>query len=558
MAGLESSFTPSNWGKPLGYSGPEELVADPATKLTKRYTTSAVNQQQNFAGYVDPNTGAKFSGYSTPPTVKAQTNWGKISAAPAVAPTINYGKNLDTTLYQGLDMGRTIAQSAAQAAQFSPVEFFLGASPLLRGVDFSGPMGYFRNVFNQINSGVNPDFFVDTNKLALDAKEAAKRLNLSPGEIKRMIAGINPSISEVTSQAASAAAALNDPSKISAQAGQMAKALNQKYIDEFDSAMPGYKQNMQKTNEITSNYLVGKIPQDVVDQIFRNSAAKGFTTGLYGGGLGRNIVARDLGLTSLQLQSSGAALLDQTAKLAATMARETMPVSGAEFTSQLITNPSTIFSTISQYNHVDPTSIFNSVYVKPSDIYNNMANMAQQSTIARANFEASKMIAPGQVFAALTDQALYNSQIANSNALNAWQSQALPGQFDITTGKYVGFKPGERLDYRPTPPGYQIQLPEAPAPTTPTAAQKLAALQRPKISSNFNPRSASALNARYVEELAANTAAYYRQKESLEAQVEEESRQAQQQAQERAREAQQMAFNLQNWTGSAYRPQMRG
>jgi len=343
--------------------------------------------------------------------------------------------------------------SGASQAQATPVEFFLGAAPTMQGVDLSGVMGNFRNTFNQINSGVNPNFFVDQNQLVADAKSAAQKLNLSPAQIKSMIAGINPSISDVTNQAAAAAAQLNDPTKIGTQANKMAEILNKKYIDQFDSAMPGYKANMAKTNEITSNYLAGKIPTDVVDQIFRSSAAKGFATGLYGGGLGRNLVAKDLGLTSLQLQTAGAGLLDQTAKLAATVGREMMPVSGAEFVNQLITNPATIFSTIAQYNHVDPTSIFNAVYVKSSDVYNNMANMAQQSTMARANFEASKMVPPSLVFGALTDQAQYNSQISNSNALNAWQSQALPGQFDIKKGQYVSFKPGEYSATRPNLPG---------------------------------------------------------------------------------------------------------
>ena len=358
--------------------------------------------------------------------------------------------------------------SSAGQAQATPVEFFLGASPTMQGVDLSGVMGDFRNTFNQLNSGVNPSFFVDQNQLASDAKSIASTLNLTPTQIKNMISGINgapklTSISEITSQAASAATTLNNADKIAGQASEMANKLNQKYINQFNSAMPGYQQNMAKANKITTDYLAGKIPQDVVDQIFRSSAAKGFATGLYGGGIGRNIVARDLGLTSLQLQSAGAGLLDQTARLAATVGRETMPITGAEFASQLITNPASILSAITSTanantailnrDHVDPTAIFNAVYVKPSDVYNNMANMAQQSTMARANFEASKLISPSQVFSALTDQAQYNSQIANANALNAWQSQALPGQFDVKKGQYVSFKPGEYLATRPNLPG---------------------------------------------------------------------------------------------------------
>ena len=398
--------------------------------------------RQTFEQVSAPGPGSLWANM---PTSSQYKNTGGPRTLPAKQQPSGGGGSAGSRLGAGL--------SGASQAQATPVEFFLGAAPTMQGVDLSGVMGNFRNTFNQINSGVNPNFFVDQNQLVADAKSAAQKLNLSPAQIKSMIAGINPSISDVTNQAAAAAAQLNDPTKIGTQANKMAEILNKKYIDQFDAAMPGYKANMAKTNEITSNYLAGKIPTDVVDQIFRNSAAKGFATGLYGGGLGRNLVAKDLGLTSLQLQSAGAGLLDQTAKLAVTVGREMMPVSGGEFVNQLITNPATIFSTIANYNHVDPNAIFNAVYVKSSDVYNNMANMAQQSTMARAQFEASKLVSPSQVFSALTDQAQYNSQISNANALNAWQSQALPGQFDIKKGQYVSFKPGEYSATRPNLPG---------------------------------------------------------------------------------------------------------
>jgi hypothetical protein len=541
---LEATFQPSSWGQPMGSSTSETQIQDPATGLIKRYSTSS-NGQKNFMGYLDPETGKTFSSYSKKPTAQSLQNWGQ---------TTTGGFNPGSSGGSGGSGAFSLGQAAAQSAQASPVEFFLGSAPTLKGVDLSGAIGDFRNVFNQLNSGVNPNFSVDTNQLASDAKAVAQKLNLSPGQIKQMISGINPSIGEVTAQAAAAAATLNDPEKIGKQANRMAEILNKKYIDQFDSVMPGYKQNMEKTNQITSNYLAGKIPQDVVDQIFRNSAAKGFTTGLYGGGIGRNIVARDLGLTSLQLQSAGAGLLDQTAKLAATVGRETMPVSGESFVGQLITNPATIFSTIAQYNHVDPTAIFNAVYVKPQDVYNTMASMAQQSTMARAQFEASKLISPTQVFSALTDQAQYNSQIANSNALNSWQSQALPGQFDISTGKYIGFKPGERLDTRPTPPGYEAQVGAGSASAAVAgggAAAQLASLQKPTMSSAYNPRGNPAANARYIQQLSADMAAYNDRKASLE-------QQAAYEAQQSAQTAQQRTFALQNWMGSAYTPQLRG
>jgi len=354
-----------------------------------------------------------------------------------------------------------------------PIEFYLGAAPSLSNLDLSSAMGNFRTAFNQINSGVNPNFNVDQGKLTADAKAAAASLNMSPAQIKAMIAGINPTTGEIISDVQSISKALNPKSgeQISAEAAayaessssKIANTLNKKYQDEFESAMPGYKVNMRAANDLTSTYLAGKLPQGVVDEVFRNSAAKGFTTGLFGGGIGRNMTARDLGLTSLQLQTAGANLLQQTANIANSVIQSTMPVSGAEFVSGLasnysntaarfITDPNQIFSSVVNMKRVDPNTIFNAVYVQPSQVYNQMASMAQQSTLARANFEASKLVPPSQIFDALTSQAQYNSQINNANALNAWQSQPLPGQFDIKKGKFIGFTPGTYSATRPDAP----------------------------------------------------------------------------------------------------------
>jgi len=333
-----------------------------------------------------------------------------------------------------------------------PIEFFLGAAPTIENLDLTSPISNFRNTFNQLNSGVNPNFFVDQQKIASDAKSVAAKLNMSPEQIKAFIAGVNPTTGQLIADAKQISETLNNPGVIAAKAEAIASGLNKKYQDEFESAMPGYKANMQAANNLTSTYLAGKIPQDVVDQIFRNSAAKGFTTGLLGGGIGRNIVARDLGQTSLQLQTAGANLLQQTANIANSVLQSTMPVTGEALASRFITDPGQIFSTVANMKRVDPTSIFNAVYVPPSQIYNQMASAAQQSTMARANFEASKMIAPSQVFDVLTTQAQYNQQINAANALNAWQSQPLPGQFDIKKGQYVGFKPGTYSPTRPNNP----------------------------------------------------------------------------------------------------------
>jgi hypothetical protein len=65
------------------------------------------------------------------------------------------------------------------------------------------------------------------------------------------------------------------------------------------------------------------------------------------------------------------------------------------------------------------------------------------------------MVNPAAIYDTLQTQAQSNWNTANANLINAWQSQARPGQFDITTGKYVGYQPGERTPYAPLTPEAQ-------------------------------------------------------------------------------------------------------
>lgn len=414
-------------------------------------------QKLSSGGYVNLNTGETVSGIvRANPNIMAGGGGGG-----------GYGGGGGGAMSSRIPSGG--GSSAVQ-----PVEYYLGAAPTISNLDLSGPMNQFRGMFNQLNSGVTPNFNVDAAQIASDAVGVARKLNLSPDQIKNMIAGVNPSTGEIITDVQAISKALNPKSgeQISSEAAayaeknasKIADTLNAKYQAAFSAAMPGYQQNMAIANKLTTTYLKGQIPQDVVDQVYRGAAAKGFTSGLFGGGIGRNIVARDLGLTSLQLQSAGANLLQQTAQIASQVVQSTMPVTGAEFVSGLasgysanearfMTDPNQIFSSVVNMKRVDPNTIFNAVYVKPSDVYSQMSSMAQQSTLARANFEASKMISPERVFDTLVTQAQYNQQIATQNALNAWQTQPIPGQFDIKRGQYVGFEPGTYSSSKPRLPG---------------------------------------------------------------------------------------------------------
>jgi hypothetical protein len=70
----------------------------------------------------------------------------------------------------------------------------------------------------------------------------------------------------------------------------------------LEAGLPG--QFGQASSNVAA-LLRGEIPTDVGQQVARTSAAAGFQGGFQGSNLGRNLTARDLGLTSLSLQQTG-------------------------------------------------------------------------------------------------------------------------------------------------------------------------------------------------------------------------------------------------------------
>lgn len=71
------------------------------------------------------------------------------------------------------------------------------------------------------------------------------------------------------------------------------------------AAIPGYDAMVGKQGEVISSMLAGELPKDVTSQIQRNAAERSGAGGYGGSGMGRNLEARDLGLTSLQLTQQG-------------------------------------------------------------------------------------------------------------------------------------------------------------------------------------------------------------------------------------------------------------
>jgi hypothetical protein len=72
-------------------------------------------------------------------------------------------------------------------------------------------------------------------------------------------------------------------------------------------AIPGYDQLVQQASKNIGASLRGELPSDVSSQVMRSAAGRALAGGYAGAGAGRALTARDLGLTSLQLQNQGLA-----------------------------------------------------------------------------------------------------------------------------------------------------------------------------------------------------------------------------------------------------------
>jgi hypothetical protein len=73
-------------------------------------------------------------------------------------------------------------------------------------------------------------------------------------------------------------------------------------------AIPGYDQLIQQAGKNIGSALRGEVSQDVASQLQRSSAGRALSGGYgAGSGVGRNLAARDFGLTSMQIQNQGLA-----------------------------------------------------------------------------------------------------------------------------------------------------------------------------------------------------------------------------------------------------------
>lgn len=73
----------------------------------------------------------------------------------------------------------------------------------------------------------------------------------------------------------------------------------------IEQSMPGFAAARDQGTAAATDLIAGRVPSDVSDLVQRSSAARALGGGFAGSGMHRNLVGRDLGLTSIGLKSQG-------------------------------------------------------------------------------------------------------------------------------------------------------------------------------------------------------------------------------------------------------------
>lgn len=90
--------------------------------------------------------------------------------------------------------------------------------------------------------------------------------------------------------------------------------------------------DIESLREFGSQLLTGNLPADVSEAVQRASAAGAASRGIIGSQLSRNLSARDLGMTSMQLKEAGAQIMSNAAQLS--QAQASFEVSRSSFRAQ--------------------------------------------------------------------------------------------------------------------------------------------------------------------------------------------------------------------------------
>jgi hypothetical protein len=101
----------------------------------------------------------------------------------------------------------------------------------------------------------------------------------------------------------------------------------------LQSTIPGYQGMADQSSKLIASELAGKIPDDVSGAVQDSAAARSLGSGTAGSGFSKNLVARDLGLTSLDLTQRGLSSMESWMKTQASLYEPAMINVGSMFIS---------------------------------------------------------------------------------------------------------------------------------------------------------------------------------------------------------------------------------
>lgn len=113
--------------------------------------------------------------------------------------------------------------------------------------------------------------------------------------------------------------------------GKRAMEANKPYAEQYRQFAPGTEAGTRALSNLGATMATGQLSRDMASQVGRGAAQLGFSTGLGGRpGIGRNILARDLGLSSLQVQQQGMDFLNKSSMLAQQAQQAMSPIAVTE------------------------------------------------------------------------------------------------------------------------------------------------------------------------------------------------------------------------------------
>lgn len=108
---------------------------------------------------------------------------------------------------------------------------------------------------------------------------------------------------------AQTAETFSETGKYLPQAADLSGTLNNLMASQWQKLLsqevPGYNNMMQGGSRYLQALMSGELPQEVQNQVQRSGAVRSLYGGYSGTGMGRNLVARDLGKTSLAMMGEG-------------------------------------------------------------------------------------------------------------------------------------------------------------------------------------------------------------------------------------------------------------